>query len=121
MTVKVFETALGVEAPWAVESVDFDESAKVLTVMIDFKPGTWFAVSGHEGVHPVHDTVVKTYRHLNFFQHECCLHGLTATPRTHGNCVCCYSGRSRNVWACSGAGLSNGLACGQGDGPFIEP
>ena len=79
MTVKVFETALGVEAPWSVQSVDFDESAKVLTVMIDFKPGTWFAVSGHEGVHPVHDTVVKTYRHLNFFQHECCLQ--VRTPR----------------------------------------
>ncbi|MGH6627955.1 MAG: helix-turn-helix domain-containing protein, partial [Burkholderiaceae bacterium] len=52
-------------------SVEFDEAAKVLTVLIDFKPGSRFAVSGHEGMHPVHDTVVKTYRHLNFFQHEC--------------------------------------------------
>ena len=37
---------------------------------VDFKPGTRFQVSGHEGLHPVHDTVVKTYRHLNLFQHE---------------------------------------------------
>ncbi|PNR73296.1 transposase family protein, partial [Xanthomonas oryzae] len=29
--------------------------------------------------HPVHDTVVKTYRHLNFFQHECYLK--VRTPR----------------------------------------
>ena len=36
-------------------------------------------VSGHEGLHPVHDTVVKTYRHLNFFQHEC--HLQVRTPR----------------------------------------
>ncbi|MEQ1440801.1 helix-turn-helix domain-containing protein, partial [Fontimonas sp. SYSU GA230001] len=29
--------------------------------------------------HPVHDTVTKTYRHLNFFQHECVLE--VRTPR----------------------------------------
>ena len=71
MTAKVFEAALGISAPWSVASVDFDESAKLLTMLIDFKPGSRFAVSGHDGVHPVHDTVIKTYRHLNFFQHEC--------------------------------------------------
>ena len=27
----------------------------------------------------MHDTVTKTYRHLNFFQHECHLH--VRTPR----------------------------------------
>ncbi len=52
-------------------SVEFDESAKRLKVLIDFKAGTRFAVSGYPGEHPVHDTVSKTYRHLNFFQHEC--------------------------------------------------
>jgi len=79
MTAKVFETALGISAPWSVASVDFDEVAKVLTILIDFKPGSRFAVSGHEGMHPVHDTVTKTYRHLNFFQHEC--HLQVRTPR----------------------------------------
>ena len=48
--------------------MDFDEATKVLAVRIDFTPGTRFAISGHEGVHPVHDTVSKTYRHLNFFR-----------------------------------------------------
>jgi hypothetical protein len=24
-----------------------------------------------DGEHAVHDTLTKTYRHLNFFQHEC--------------------------------------------------
>ena len=79
MTGKVFEAALGIAAPWSVESVDFDEAAKLLTVQIDFKPGSRFAVPGQEGVHPVHDTVTKTYRHLNFFQHEC--HLQLRTPR----------------------------------------
>lgn len=79
MTAKVFEAALGIADPWAVASVDFDEAAKVLTVLIDFKAGSRFAVCGHEGAHPVHDTVTKTYRHMNFFQHECVLQ--VRTPR----------------------------------------
>jgi transposase len=79
MTAKLFEAALGINAPWSVGAVEFDEAAKLLTVPVDFKPGTRFKVSGHEGLHPVHDTVVKTYRHLNFFQHEC--HLQVRTPR----------------------------------------
>ena len=76
---KLFEAALGIQAPWAVSSVNFDQSAKVLTVDIDFKPGSRFAVPGYDGLHPVHDTVIKRYRHLNFFQHECVLQ--VRTPR----------------------------------------
>jgi len=79
MTAKLFEAALGIAEPWLVASVDFDEKAKTLTVLIDFKPGTRFGISGHEGAHPVHDTVTKTYRHLNFFEHEC--HLQVRTPR----------------------------------------
>ena len=79
MTAKVFESALGITDPWFVASVKFDEAAKTLTVLIDFKAGSRFAVSGHEGLHGVHDTVTKTYRHLNFFQHEC--HLQVRTPR----------------------------------------
>jgi len=79
MTTKLFETALGIAEPWSVSRVDFDEGAKVLSILVDFKPGSRFEVSGHEGLHPVHDTVTKTYRHLNFFQHEC--HLQVRTPR----------------------------------------
>ena len=79
MTAKLFEVALGLAAPWSVKAVEFDELAKVLTVLVDFEPGSRFPISGHEGVHPVHDTLTKTYRHLNFFQHEC--HLQVRTPR----------------------------------------
>ena len=72
---KLFEAALGIEAPWFVNAVRFDAAAKVLTIEIDFKTGSRFAVPQQEqaGQHPVHDTVTKHYRHLNFFQHECYL------------------------------------------------
>ena len=79
MTAKLFEVALGLAAPWSVKAVEFDELAKVLTVLVDFEPGSRFPISGHEGVHPVHDTLTKIYRHLNFFQHEC--HLQVRTPR----------------------------------------
>ena len=79
MTAKLFEAALGIAPPWTVASVDFDVSAKTLTVVIDFRAGSRFEVSGHAGVHPVHDTVTKNYRHLNFFEHEC--HLQVRTPR----------------------------------------
>ena len=79
MTAKVFEAALGIAEPWVVAGVEFDEVAKTLTVVIDFKRGSRFEVSGHPGQHPVHDTVTKTYRHLNFFEHEC--HLQVRTPR----------------------------------------
>ena len=76
---KLFEAALGISAPWSVKSVEFSPEAKLLTVLIDFAPGTRFGAPGLAGQHPVHDTVAKDYRHLNFFQHEC--HLRVRTPR----------------------------------------
>lgn len=73
MTDKLFEAALGVALPWQVTGTDFDALAKTLTIRVDFVAGSRFAVADVAGQHPVHDTVVKRYRHLNFFQHECFL------------------------------------------------
>ncbi len=73
MHAKLFEAALGVTDPWHVVGVDFDVHKKVLTIRIDFTPGHRFTVAGMAGAHPVHDTLTKRYRHLNFFQHECYL------------------------------------------------
>lgn len=73
MTEKLFEAALGVSSPWYVAGTNFDAAAKTLTIRVDFTVGSRFAVAGIDGQHPVHDTVTKRYRHLNFFQHECFL------------------------------------------------
>lgn len=69
----LFAAALGVKSPWQVTSVNFDREAHTLAIDIDFKKGTRFTVADVQGDHPVHDTVAKKYRHLNFFQHECFL------------------------------------------------
>jgi transposase len=76
---RLFEAALGIAPPWSVRGVKFDEASKVLTVGIDFTVGSRFGIEGLAGEHPVHDTHVKRYRHLNFFQHECVLG--VRTPR----------------------------------------
>ncbi len=73
MHAKLFEAALGITDQWRVAGVDFDAARKALTISVDFVAGSRFAVPGVAGAHPVHDTVAKRYRHLNFFQHECYL------------------------------------------------
>lgn len=79
MTEKLFEAALGIRPPWSITAVTFDTAARTLTLRIDFTPGSRFALPGVPGDYPVHDTVPKRWRHLNFFQHECYLE--VRTPR----------------------------------------
>jgi len=73
MTNQLFAAALGITAPWFVETVDFDAGQRRLTIHVDFVPGSRFAHAKAAGEHKVHDTQVKRLRHLNFFQHECYL------------------------------------------------
>ena len=68
---QIFEAALGISDPWYIKGADFDAEQKCLSIHIDFVAGSRFAYPGIGGVHPVHDTQTKRYRHLNFFQHEC--------------------------------------------------
>ena len=63
-------------------SVEFDATVKVLGILIDFKPGSRFAVSGHGDTDLVRDGVGKNYRYLSFFQHEAIC--LQPRVREHG-------------------------------------
>lgn len=71
VTEKIFQAALGISTPWYIAGMSFDERQRKLRICVDFELGSHFAIEGCPGEHPVHDTVTKTYRHLNFFQHEC--------------------------------------------------
>ena len=59
MESNLFETALGIHDPWHVTGVNLDAEARILTIRIDFKPGSRFTVAGEAGTHLVHDTVEK--------------------------------------------------------------
>lgn len=72
-TEKLFEAALGIGEPWYVREARFNAAAHSLTIAVDFRSGSRFAHPEAQGLQPVHDTVPKRYRHLNFFQHECFL------------------------------------------------
>jgi len=71
VTEKIFEAALSISSPWYIAGMNFEPSQRKLMIRVDFEVGSRFAVPGQSGEHPVHDTLTKTYRHLNFFQHEC--------------------------------------------------
>ena len=73
MIEQLFATAIGIDIPWYISNVDFNLKDRDLTINIDFQRGTRFAVPEFDGKHPVHDTVKKSYRYLNFFQYKCIL------------------------------------------------
>ena len=75
MESNLFQKALGITTPWEIISVQFDNETKRLDIHIDFKRGATFTDSENpEKAYKAYDTVKKTWRHLNFFQHECYLH-----------------------------------------------
>ena len=101
---QLFGLALGLTPPWFIEKVSFDPGQKRLDLFLDFKRGSKFPCpecGSGEGC-PVHDTTEKTWRHLDFFQHQAFL--TARVPRiecpTHGV-------RLTNVpWARPGSGFT---------------
>jgi len=98
----IFQMALGLSDPWYTSSVRFEEtkSGKELHIDISFKTGSRFL--GDDGnSYTAHDTVERSWQHLNFFEHTCFLHA--RVPRIR------YDGKTRNVetpWARKGSGFT---------------
>jgi transposase len=73
----LFTAALGLSGPWRVVRTEFDPEATQLDLYLDFERGAQFVCPAKDCAHercPVHDTVDKTWRHLDFFQHRAVLH-----------------------------------------------
>jgi len=67
----LFQAALGLTAPWQVTSVEFDAEAKRLDLRVDFPKGSTFCCPECDrGGLKAYDTEEKTWRHLDFFQHQ---------------------------------------------------
>jgi len=88
---ELFTAALGIEEPLYIEEIVFDRAEGELHIHMNFRRGGRFCCSecGAEDL-PVHDTVEKTWRHLNFWQYKTYIH--LRTPRTKckncGDCMC---------------------------------
>lgn len=73
---EIFELALNLESPWHVKSIEKreDESGKKsFHIELDFEKGSLFSIESETDCE-IHDTVSRSWRHLNFFEHECYLH-----------------------------------------------
>lgn len=86
---QMFTAALGLTTPWQVASVAFDPGAGRLELGLDFPREARFACpeSGcAEQECPVHDRLEKTWRHLDFFEHQAYLSARVPRVRcpTHG-------------------------------------
>jgi transposase len=63
-----FTTALKLQKPWHVAKVYYTEEEHLLQLSLDFDRGSRFACPECGVECPVHDTVEKTWRHLDFFE-----------------------------------------------------
>lgn len=100
---ELFQKALGLTPPWQVESSKFNLEQKRLDIMIDFPRGGTFTCPecGKEGL-KAHDTEIKYWRHLNFFQHEAYL--TARVPRV--KCSTCGIRQVNVPWARSGSSFT---------------
>ena len=68
----LFTLALQLTQEWKVTDCVLDQKERRLTLKLDFKTGSKFRPPGgkDEVFCPVHDTVEKSWRHLDFFQYQ---------------------------------------------------
>lgn len=99
----LFKIALGLEEPWYIRSIDFNVEEKQLDLHIDFESGSRFPCPkcGDSECH-VHDTIDRTWRHLNFFQFKTYLH--CRVPRTE--CERCGVKQVKIPWARRNSGFT---------------
>ena len=104
----LFTTALQLQSPWKVESVDFRDAGdgrQELRIAIGFEAGSRFCCPEpgcDETVCPVHDTRERTWRHPDFFRYKAFIHA--GVPR-----VSCPVHGVRTVpvpWARPGGGFT---------------
>jgi len=70
----LFQMALSLVPPWQVAKSEFDADKHRLDLHIDFPRGSRFACPQCGAACPAHDSDMKTWRHLDFFQHQAYLH-----------------------------------------------
>jgi len=67
----LFQLALGLSSPWQVSSSEFNLDQKRLDIKIDFLRGSTFSCPDcNRADLKAYDTVEKTWRHMDFFQHQ---------------------------------------------------
>lgn len=100
---QLFTLALGLTPPWAVESIDFDAAQGRIDLTLNFPKGTRFTCPECGTAElPTHDTNERTWRHLDFFQHQAYLHA--RVPRVR--CDACGVKQVAVPWSRPGSGFT---------------
>jgi transposase len=101
--IELFQMALGLTPPWQVSASEFNPNNKRLDIRIDFPRGSTFTCPecGQAGL-KAYDTQEKSWRHLNFFQHEAYL--TARVPRV--KCDKCGTRLVKVPWARSDSGFT---------------
>jgi transposase len=99
----IFEQALGLTDPWNITDVEFSAELKRLDIQLGYKKGCKFHCSKCSKKLSIYSTNKRTWKHLNFFQHEAYLH--LKLPRI--KCIDCKAVRNVPVpWARPGSGFT---------------
>lgn len=70
---EIFSLALGLEQPWSIKELVFDQENLQLDIHLQFTKGHKFEMSDGKA-YSAYDSVERTWQHLNFFQFTCYLH-----------------------------------------------
>ena len=98
----LFGKALGLGSGWKVIKSEMDVAGQELKIWLDFESGSQFACPRCGKFCPVHDTVDKKWRHLDFWQHRTEL--IARVPRT--NCEEHGILQAAVPWARPGSGFT---------------
>ena len=100
---ELLQLALGLAPPWHVSTAEFNLDEKRLDIRLDFPKGSTFTcpACGQLDV-KAYDTIEKTWRHLNFFQHEAYLTARVARI----DCSQCGTHLVDVAWARPGSGFT---------------
>ena len=100
----LFSQALGLAKPWQVVDLKFSKEEGRLDLWLDFGKGAKFPCPSCQETREgeVHDTLERTWRHLNFFQYETYLHA--RVPRIR--CGTCGVKQVDVPWARPGSGFT---------------
>lgn len=103
MTEELFQRALGLERPWRLERTSFEERERRLELYVDFeRGGTFTCPECGRGDCKAYDTTEKSWRHLDFFQHQAFIHA--RVPRVE--CPECGVKAVEVPWARPGSGFT---------------
>ena len=99
----LFTAALGLQAPWAVQSVQLDTAKHRIDFEVRCKAKALSCPECGSADQGIHDRVRRQWRHLDFFQFEAWLHA--EVPRV----ACTSCGKTTQVpvpWAREGSGFT---------------